>query len=166
MRKHGEYLTALSIIDKEVHNKLEYFIKSYPNTIILGNGGSNAIATHMAQDYTKVLGKKAISFSDPIKLSCYANDYGWDNAYQKFLIENWDQKTFTILISSSGESQNIINCQKFLIDNNCEYGILTGFGSDNTLHTNADLDTVKFNVNSDDYGIIECTHQIILHSIL
>ena len=166
MKKLGGYLTALSNIDSDVYNLLEYSIKSYPKIIILGNGGSNAIATHMAQDYTKVLGKKAISFSDPIKLSCYANDYGWDNAYQKFLMENWDEKTFTILISSSGESQNIINCQKFLTAKNCDYGVLTGFNSNNTLHSFAEQDAIKININSNDYGIIECTHQIILHSIL
>jgi D-sedoheptulose 7-phosphate isomerase len=166
MKKLGGYLTALSNIDSNVHSTLEYSIKSYPKTIILGNGGSNAIATHMAQDYTKVLGKRAISFSDPIKLSCYANDYGWDNAYQKFLMENWDEKTFTILISSSGESKNILNCQEFLIAKNCNYGVLTGFNSNNTLHSAAGKKAIKININSDDYGIIECVHEIILHSIL
>ena len=62
MKKLGRYLTALSNIDSNVHSILEYSIKSYPKTIILGNGGSNAIATHMAQDYTKVLGKVESNF--------------------------------------------------------------------------------------------------------
>ena len=60
-------------------------VHEYTEIIIIGNGGSNSIASHIAQDYTKVLDKRAISFSDPSRLTCYINDYGRDNAYAEFL---------------------------------------------------------------------------------
>ena len=36
-----------------------------------------------------------------------------------------DKKSLNILISSSGMSQNIINCVKYVEKNNLPYGILT-----------------------------------------
>ena len=66
---------------------LDKIISNYNDIIILGNGGSNSIASHIAQDYTKVLGKNAITFSDPSRLTCYANDYGFENANKMFLQE-------------------------------------------------------------------------------
>ena len=61
---------------KPLVEKLKSIVDKAENIIIIGNGGSNSIASHIAQDYTKVLGKKAISFSDPSRLTCYMNDYG------------------------------------------------------------------------------------------
>ena len=58
----------------------------------IGNGGSNSIASHITQDYTKALGKKAITFTDPSRLTCYINDYGMENAYKVFVEEFSDKK--------------------------------------------------------------------------
>ena len=49
--------------------------------IILGNGGSNTIASHIAEDDTKAIKKISLSFSDAPRLTCYANDYGYDQAF-------------------------------------------------------------------------------------
>ena len=59
----GELQKEISII-KERSFEFKDLIQAYEKVIIIGNGGSNSIASHIAQDYTKVLGKKAISFSD------------------------------------------------------------------------------------------------------
>ena len=88
---------------------LEKVINDYNNIIIIGNGGSNSIASHIAQDYTKMLDKRAISFSDPSRLTCYINDYGRDLAYMEFLRDFADKDTLVILISSSGNSMNILS---------------------------------------------------------
>lgn len=166
MNRLGKYLEALSKVDPEKLERLAWNVRHFKNIILLGNGGSNAIATHFAQDFTKRLSRNGISFSDPIRLSCYANDYGWENAYQKFLMENWGKSTYTILISSSGESKNILKCQEFLEDKIAPHAIMTGFGVDNTLHKKAGLGVDCFNVDSQDYGVIESTHNMILHSIV
>ena len=59
---------------------------------------------------------------------------------------------------------NIINAAKYCEDSDITYLALTGFNKNNKLNNmNAPF---KYHVDSDDYGIVECIHQIVLHSIL
>tara|TARA_A100001515_G_scaffold123851_1_gene107879 strand:- start:5101 stop:5592 length:492 start_codon:yes stop_codon:yes gene_type:complete len=154
----------LNKITEDTKNNLGYFINNHSEIIIIGNGGSNSIASHISQDYTKVLDKKSYSFSDPSRLTCYINDYGRDNAYAEFLDDFAGKDTLVILISSSGNSMNIVNAAKYCEDSDITYLALTGFNKNNKLNNmNASF---KYHVNSDDYGIVECIHQIVLHSIL
>jgi D-sedoheptulose 7-phosphate isomerase len=147
-------------------NKLNNLILSRDRIIILGNGGSNALASHICQDYTKVLGKKAISFSDSSRLSCYMNDYGVENAYVKFIEHFFENGTLVILISSSGNSPNIVNSAKFCIDKKIDMVTLSGFDRNNKLNLLSDYSLINFWVDSGDYGVVECTHEIILHSVV
>ena len=139
-------------------------VHEYTEIIIIGNGGSNSIASHIAQDYTKVLDKRAISFSDPSRLTCYINDYGRDEAYKEFIKDFAIPGTLVILISSSGNSMNIVNaayyCQQYFIP----FITLSGFDKLNKLNsTKADF---SYWVDSKSYGIVECAHEILLHSIV
>lgn len=156
-----------NLSETDLPNKLSALVNWHKDIIILGNGGSNSIASHLAQDYTKVLNKKCISFSDPSRITCYTNDYGQDKAYEKFLNAFSTTGCLVILISSSGESINIINCLKYCQDNNLAHVILTGF-SENNLLKKASEQTAELSywVDSDDYGIVECLHQIFLHSTI
>ena len=154
----------LNKITEDTKNNLGYFINNHSEIIIIGNGGSNSIASHISQDYTKVLDKKSYSFSDPSRLTCYINDYGRDNAYAEFLDDFAGKDTLVILISSSGNSMNIVNAAKYCENSDITYLALTGFNKNNKLNNmNASF---KYHVDSDDYGIVECLHQILLHSIL
>jgi len=110
------------------------------------------------------LGKRAMTFSDSSRLTCYANDYGWENAYAQFFKEFADTTTLAILISSSGESNNIINAAKAADMFGCKKISLTGFSPTNTLLAATKWD-LAFHVASYDYGVVECVHQIILHTI-
>tara|TARA_B100000287_G_scaffold433811_1_gene496488 strand:- start:1049 stop:1543 length:495 start_codon:yes stop_codon:yes gene_type:complete len=139
-------------------------VDSYEKIIIIGNGGSNSISSHIAQDYTKELDRKAICFSDPSRLTCYINDYGRDWAYCEFLKDFAEKDTLVILISSSGNSMNIVNAATWCEQNDIEYCALSGFDKNNKL--NSMNSKCKFWVDSTDYGIVECTHQAYLHSIL
>lgn len=135
--------------------------------IILGNGGSNAISSHIAEDYTKALGKKSICFSDAARLTCYSNDYGYENAFVQFLKEFSTNNSLVILISSSGNSVNILKCAEYCKTKNIQYIILSGFDKNNKLnseHTESAL--LSFWIDSKDYGVVECAHEIILHSII
>jgi|TARA_R110001592_G_scaffold98243_2_gene280762 D-sedoheptulose 7-phosphate isomerase len=154
----------ISKITEDIKNNLGDFINNHKEIIIIGNGGSNSIASHISQDYTKVLDKKSYSFSDPSRLTCYINDYGSDNAYAEFLDDFVEKDTLVILISSSGNSMNIINAAKYCEYNDITYLALTGFNKNNKL--NNMNSSFKYYVDSDDYGIVECTHQILLHSII
>lgn len=161
-----KYINILQKIDTEELSKLKDIIVDSQEIIILGNGGSNAIASHISQDYTKVLGKKSFSFSDASRLTCYINDYGMENAYEKFLQHFASSLSTVILISSSGESVNILNAAKFCYVQGIRFIILTGFKIDNKLRQlYGDIAQLDFWVNSNDYGLVECTHEAILHSV-
>jgi D-sedoheptulose 7-phosphate isomerase len=166
MNKERELING--VIDSYKYSQqLKEIIENNTEVIILGNGGSSSISSHISQDYTKKLKKRSFTFSDPSRLTCYSNDYGYDVAYLQFLKEflNTTSKTLVILISSSGNSENILNCAKWCSDKaNVELITLTGFDKENKLKM-LDLPNRKINfwVDSSDYGVVECVHQIFLH---
>ena len=95
---------AISLISQQDQNLLLTSINSANQIILIGNGGSNAIASHIAVDYIKFLNKKSLAFSDPSMLTASMNDYGTENAYAKYIDSYKDNNTLVILISSSGNS--------------------------------------------------------------
>jgi len=161
-------VSALNTISEQTLEDFKTLVRGWKGSIIiLGNGGSNAIASHIAEDYTKVLGKRAICFSDGARMSCYANDYGYENAFLQYTKEFCDPDSLVILISSSGNSKNILKCAEYCSSTGISYVILTGFDSANTIRSNhANKASYDFWVNSNDYGIVECVHEIILHSVI
>jgi D-sedoheptulose 7-phosphate isomerase len=156
---------CLNDIKYEDLEKLKDIISSKDKIIILGNGGSNAISSHIAQDYTKALGKKALSFSDAARLTCYINDYGIEKAYCKFIEHFAEPETLVILISSSGNSDNIVNSAEYCL-NKHDMVILSGFDKNNKLKSYSDKSLLSFWVDSKEYGVVESIHEIILHSLV
>lgn len=149
---------------------LKKVLNESETVIILGNGGSSAIASHISQDYTKFLKKKSFTFSDASRLTCYSNDYGYEQAYLQFLKEfvSEKEKTLVVLISSSGNSENILNCAKWCDQqSNLKTITLTGFKEQNKLK-NLEMKNreINFWVNDSSYGIVECVHMIFLHMVI
>jgi len=158
-----------AIVELEHHPEYSKFscaFNRYEKIIVIGNGGSNAIASHMSQDFVKFHKKKSLSFSDPSMLTCFINDFGMENAYVKFLEAYVDHETLVILISSSGNSQNIVNCVEYCEKENIPYGILTAFDKDNKMRSTAIVPQFNYYLNSHSYGVVECIHQIFLHRII
>ena len=162
--KLSELKIAISSVEDEKLEMLSSLIDKASSVIMIGNGGSNAIASHISQDYTKKLGKRSFSFSDPSRLTCYINDYGVVRAYAQFVQEFCDKDSLVVLISSSGNSPNILECAKFCAENNIKFVTLTGFSRENKLRAEyGSLSQLDFWVDSCDYGVVECAHQAILH---
>lgn len=151
---------------EEQFKKFKSSFEKYDNIIILGNGGSNSVASHISQDYVKFHNKNSMVFSDPSMLTCFINDFGMENAYCRFLQYYAKVDTLCILISSGGESKNIINCIKHCENNFIPYGILTGFNPKNTVRTISKSCLWDYHIDSNDYGIVECVHQIFLHGVV
>ena len=163
----NELVTVLQKIETKKLEKLKSTVLNTKGIVlILGNGGSNAISSHIAEDYTKALKIVSTSFSDGARLTCYANDYGYENAFKEFIKEFSQPDGLVILISSSGNSKNIINCAEYCQKNNLKYIILTGFNQKNKLREYSQDAVLDFWIDSTDYGIVECAHEIILHSII
>ena len=138
-------------------------LKSTKRIFFLGNGGSNAISSHMMEDFGKIAGFQTYAFSDAALITCYANDYGYENAMAEWLKLHLQQGDLLIATSSSGESKNIVNAARVAKEKGGRIITLTGFGEDNTLRK---LGEVNFYLNARNYGMVECFHQVILHIIL
>ena len=99
-------------------------------------------------------------------VTCFINDFGMDNAYVKFLEAYSTQDTLIILISSGGESKNILNCIEWCEQTYKKYGILTGFDKNNSARKLAKKALWNYHIPSKSYGIVECVHQIFLHGVV
>jgi D-sedoheptulose 7-phosphate isomerase len=137
--------------------------KNKKKIIIFGNGGSAAIASHFALDLTNVAKIRCINFSDSSLITCFSNDYGFDNWIYKALDLYADPGDLLILISSSGMSKNMINAVKKSKIRFSSVITFTGFGRNNNLKKIGDL---SFFVDSFVYNIVENIHQIWLLSIV
>lgn len=146
---------------------LSDLLKNRDLILLIGNGGSNAICSHLAQDYTKALGKRALSFSDASRLTCYINDYGREEAYAKFVEQFSTKQSLCILISSSGNSENILRTAQHCTENSIDFIILSGFDENNKLRSQFSKHAkLSYYVKSYDYGIVENLHSIFLHAVI
>lgn len=129
----------------------------------VGNGGSSAISAHMAEDYTKNGNVRSMAFTDSSLLTCFANDYGYENMYAKAMEFYAKQGDILIAISSSGNSLNIIKSCEMAKKKKCSIFTFSGFSPDNKLRK---LGKLNFWVPAEEYGFVELTHIALLHGVL
>jgi len=127
--------------------------------IIAGNGGSAAMASHVAVDFTKQGGIRTVNFNEADLITCFANDYGYENWVAKCVEFYGDEGDTLILISSSGNSINMVNASKKAKDLGIKVVTFTGFNPNNPLKQEGEL---NFWLDSKAYNIVENTHQIWL----
>jgi D-sedoheptulose 7-phosphate isomerase len=137
--------------------------KKNKKVILVGNGGSAAMASHVSVDLTKMCKIRAINFNDADLLTCFSNDYGYENWVEKALSFHADNGDLVICISSSGQSKNIINGAKFAKKNGCKVVTLTGFNKDNKVRK---IGHVNLWLDSKNYNLVEMTHHIWLLAIV
>ena len=87
--------------------------KNKSKVILFGNGASASIANHVSVDLTKNSKIRAINLNESNLITCFSNDYGYENWIQKALEFHSNPGDVVILISSSGSSKNIINAAKW-----------------------------------------------------
>lgn len=130
--------------------------------IFAGNGGSAAIASHAAVDFTKQAGVRSINFNESDLITCFANDYGYDKWIVKAIEFYGDTGDVVVLFGSSGKSPNIVNAAEFAKDNGFTLVTFSGFEEDNPLKS---MGEINFWVESKAYNIIENIHQIWILAI-
>ncbi len=138
-------------------------IKSGNTIYIIGNGGSASIASHVSVDFAKVAKIKSSTFNNSNLITCFANDYGYENWVKEAIKSYCLKNDLLILISSSGKSPNIINAARYCSGENIDLITFSGFKKDNELST---FGNVNFHVDSENYNLIEMTHHIILVSLV
>ena len=62
-----------------VLKELERVRNKDSKVILAGNGGSAALASHVSVDLTKAAGIRATNFNEADLITCFANDYGYEN---------------------------------------------------------------------------------------
>ena len=146
---------------KELLNKVK---KKKKKVIIFGNGGSAAIANHFSVDLTKNSKIRCVNYNESSLLTCFSNDYGYENWVKKTIEFHCDKGDLIILISSSGESKNMLNACRFALKKKYfPIVTLTGFKKNNSL---SKIGHINFWVNSNTYNHIENTHQFLLLSLV
>ena len=138
--------------------------KKKNKVIIIGNGGSAAIASHFAIDLCKNTSLISQCFNDSSLITCLANDYGYEN-WTKKAIDFYGEKGDVLLaISSSGNSKNILNaCKEAKKKKFSSIITFSGFSGDNKLRK---MGNINMWVDSSVYNIVENIHQIWLLSAI
>ena len=133
-------------------------------TIIVGNGGSAAIASHFSVDLTKNASMRCVNFNEADLITCFANDYGFERWIEKAVDFYGDEGDLLIAISSSGSSQNILNGVKAARQGNFKAVVtLSGFSHDNPL---AKLGDINLWIDNKAYNFVENIHQVWLLAIV
>ena len=131
--------------------------------MFIGNGGSAGIASHMAIDYSKNGGIRAMAFNDGAALTCLGNDLGYEEVFAKQIDLHARPGDLLMAISSSGKSINILKAADMARERGCTVYTFSGFTPENPLRNYGDL---NFYVDSGEYGFVEITHLALIHSIL
>jgi len=138
-----------------------YWAATKHRIFFIGNGASSSMASHFATDFTKNGKELAYAITDSAELTCFSNDFGFENCYAEILKRKMYKDDILIAISSSGESKNIINA--IGCANHCYSATFTGFKKSNTLRK---IGYFNCYVPANTYGMVESAHAFILHKIL
>ena len=160
VKSSNAYIDELLIFKNEIIN-----VSNNGNKlIIVGNGGSAAIASHFSVDLTKNAGIRCINFNESDLITCFANDYGFENWVDKAVEFYGDEGDILIAISSSGFSENILNgCNSARKKNFSRIVTFSGMNNDNPLRK---LGDINFWVDSMAYNHVENIHQFLLLAVV
>lgn len=136
--------------------------QQHAKVIILGNGGSAAIASHVITDLRNVGGLCALTLHEAAPLTCFTNDYGYAQAFAKQIAAFAYPNDLLIAISSSGQSANIVNAVHAATDKGIAVMTLSGFKQDNPLRK---LGRWNVWLDSNHYGMVELAHLFMLHHL-
>ena len=177
IKGYFDYLRdILSTIDSK---QLSRFVKEIDESkkngstiYVIGNGGSAATASHMANDFGETAFKnddsdgayKFLSLTDNAPLiSAIANDDGYDKIFTHQLMINYRQGDKLIAITASGNYENIISAVKWVKEKGGTVIGLVGFDGGKLAELSDILIHVK--TNKGEYGPVEDVHMIIDHLI-
>jgi len=131
--------------------------------IFAGNGGSAAMASHVAVDLTKNASIRAVTFNEYDLITTLANDYGYENWISKAIELYHNPKDTIVLISASGQSLNVINAAIKSKELGLPIITFSGMSPQNPLRNQGDINLW---IDSKIYNIVEMTHHIWLLAIV
>jgi D-sedoheptulose 7-phosphate isomerase len=159
-----------SSIITDIINALDKAHKINSKLYIIGNGGSAATASHMANDLSVGLKLREIrnfnveSLSDNSSIcTAIANDIGYENVFYAQLKNKITKDDVLIAISCSGNSANIIKAVEYAKSIKTTIIGMTGFEGGKL----KEIADIKFHINTNkgEYGLVEDMHMILDHII-
>ncbi len=155
----------LDIASRLIKNARGYGLRIF----VAGNGGSSSIADHLGCDMTKgtyIKDRSSIEVislvSNTAILTAIANDISYDDIFSYQLgMANVRAGELLILISSSGNSPNIVKANDWALANGMITIGLTGFTGGKLM----ERASVRLHVPFHNYGIVEDCHQAIMHCL-
>ncbi len=152
---------------EQISNTIASAFDSGNKVLICGNGGSTTDAMHFAEELTGRFRKErralpAISLTDPSHITCVANDYGFEEIFARGVEAYGKKGDVLIAISTSGNSQNIINVVKRAAEKKMiTFGLLGKDGG--KLNEKCDLQLIAPGKTTDR---IQEIHIAVLHIII
>lgn len=156
---------------KKMTKALRSIYRGGHSIYVAGNGGSASLANHFVCDLAKgprnepnvkcALRIHSLTSNMPF-MTAIANDMEYENTILYQLEIYAKVNDMVILISCSGESQNIVKAANYCHEKGIMLVGMTAFFRDNTLDRLADI---KFHVDSFNYGLAENKHTEIMHKI-
>ena len=149
-------------IEKTVENKSRFYI--------IGNGGSSATASHMANDLAVGLKRRDIVSIDAISLgdnaavtSAIANDIGYENIFYMQLKDVLNPDDVILAISCSGNSPNIVKAIQYAQEVGSTVIGVSGFDGGKL----KEIADIQFHIDASEgeYGLVEDIHMILDHII-
>jgi len=137
---------------------------------VIGNGGSAATASHMANDLNIGLKRRGIRKFNVVSLAdngsvgtAISNDIGFENLFYMQLEDVINEKDLLISISCSGNSPNIIKAVEYAKEKNAKVVGCTGFEKSKL----RELSDINFHIDTPkgEYGLVEDLHMIFNHLI-
>jgi D-sedoheptulose 7-phosphate isomerase len=111
-----QFLSDPTNLEKIEHagNLMVQAVKNGKKIMSCGNGGSMCDAMHFAEEMTGRYRHNrhalpAISLSDASHMSCVANDFGYEYIFSRFVDGIGQEGDVLLAISTSGNSQNVVN---------------------------------------------------------
>jgi D-sedoheptulose 7-phosphate isomerase len=166
---------ALDTVDEEIlKNVFNTIVDSalYKKPIlVIGNGGSAAIAEHWSCDHTKGIKSDVPDMFPSVRnlaanmslMTAIANDMSYDEVFSKQIEYESSPYATVVAISSSGNSPNILKGLEMATKKN--YNTIAFIGFDGGKILQDKLANKIIHVNANNYGIVEDCHQIIMHSL-
>lgn len=161
-------LSALDIDD--FATTLAPKIKESRRLIVAGNGGSSAIASHLVADVMKTTGRfdmpSVINLTDNVPLlTAFSNDVAYVDALSEMAYRHGvGDDDVVLIISSSGNSQNVVNLAHMTLSRAAPTYAMVGF--DGGRLKNLLTDEYVLHIKSNDYGIVEDLHHIAMHALM
>ena len=151
---------TLHSLQDGIKEAVELILRQDQMIMVIGNGGSAAIASHFHNDLCHAVGVRAMVFNDSSQLTALSNDHGYPSVFER-PIKLWaGSGDLLVAISSSGKSENILRAVEAARTRGCGVITFSGFRSDNPLRKLGDL---NFYVSSESYGEVEVSHMALTH---